>query len=58
MTFLQVVDNIHMKGTVSQIINIGSRFGFITKNGKLVVIFFLAFILHLIKGEVKYISTF
>ena len=39
MTFLSVVDNIHMKGTLSQIIDIGSRFDFITKNGKLVVIF-------------------
>ena len=49
MTFLPVVDNIHMKGSVSQIINIGSRFDFITKKRKLVVIFVLAFILHLIK---------
>ena len=49
MKFLPVVDNIHMKGTVSQIIDTGSRIYFITKNGKLVVIFFLAFILHFIK---------
>ena len=49
LNFLPVVDDIHMKGTVSQIIDIVSRFDFITKNGKLVVIFFLAFILHFIK---------
>ena len=49
MTCLAVIDNIHMKGTVSQIIDIGSRFDFITKNGKLVIIFFLEFILHFIK---------
>ena len=47
MTFLPVVDNIHMKGTLSQIIDIGSRFDFITKNGKLVIIIFLAFILKM-----------
>ena len=49
LKFLPVVDNIYIKGTVSQIIDIGSRFHFITKNGKLVVILFLAFILHFIK---------
>ena len=49
MKFLPVVDSIHIKGTVSQIIDIGSRVDFITKNGKLVVIFFLAFIRHFIK---------
>ena len=37
---LPVVSNIQIKGTVSQIIDIGSRFDFITKNGKLVGIFF------------------
>ena len=37
--FLQVVDNIHMKGTMSQIIDIGSRFDFITKKGNLLLFF-------------------
>ena len=49
MTFFPVVDNIHVQGTVSQIIDIGSRFDFITKKGKLVNILFVAFILHFIK---------
>ena len=49
LNVLPVVDDIHMKGTVSQIIDIGSRFDFITKNGKLFFFFFLAFILHFIK---------
>ena len=43
MKFLPVVYNIQMKGTVSQIVYIGSRFYFMIKNGKLFVIFFLTF---------------
>ena len=39
MKFLPLIDNIHMERTVSQICAICSRFDFITKNGKLIVIF-------------------
>ena len=39
MKSLQVIDNIHMEGTVSQIIYIGTRFDFITKKGNFFVIF-------------------
>ena len=41
MIFLPVVDNIHMKGRVSQIIDTGPRFDFITKKGETCCYFFL-----------------
>ena len=40
MDSLPVIDNIHMEGTLSQILDVVSRFDFITKNGKLFFIFF------------------
>ena len=49
MKFLPVVDNTQMEETVSQIFDIGPSFYFMIKNGKLLVIFFLTFILHFIK---------
>ena len=49
MKFLLVVDNTQMKGTVSQIFDIGPSFHFTIKNGKLFVIAFLAFTVHIIK---------
>ena len=50
MKSLPLIENIHMEGMVSQIFDVGSSFDFITKNGKLVIIlFFLAFIVHFIK---------
>ena len=49
MKSLPVVDNTQMKGTVSQIFDISPSFYFMIKNGKLFVIVFLTFTLHLIK---------
>ena len=49
MTFLPLVDNTQIEGTVSQIFDKGPSFYFMIKNGKLFVIFLLTFILHFIK---------
>ena len=49
MTFLPLVDDTQMEGTVSQIFDKGPNFYFMIKNGKLFVIFLLTFILHFIK---------
>ena len=49
MKFLPLVDNTQMEGTVSQIVDKGPSFYSMKKNGKLFVIFFLTFVLHLIK---------
>ena len=46
---LPVVDSTQMEGTVSQIFDIGPSFYFMIKNGKLFVMFFITFILELIK---------
>ena len=37
--FCILIDNIHLEGTVSQIFNLGPSFYFMSKNGKLFVIF-------------------
>ena len=34
-----LIDNIHLDGTVSQILDIGLRFDFMRKNGKILLIF-------------------
>ena len=52
MKRIPVIDNIRMK--MSQIFYIVSRFDFISKNGKLFVIFLLSIILHFIKSELKH----
>ena len=52
---LPVINNSHMEGTVFQIFYIAPSFYFMIKNGKIVVIMFLTFTLHLKK---KAISTF
>ena len=49
MKSLPVVDNTQMEGTVSQICDIAPSFYFMIKKGKLFVIVFLTFTLHLIK---------
>ena len=53
MKFLPVVYNTQMEETVSQIFDIGPSFYFMIKNGKLLVIFFLTFILHFHKMRTK-----
>ena len=47
MTFLPVVDNTQMEGNVYHIFDIAPIFHFMIKNGKLFVIVFLTFTLHL-----------
>ena len=39
MKFYTLVNNINMEGTVSQIFDIGPSFIFMSKNGKILVIF-------------------
>ena len=53
MKCLPVINNINMKGTVSQILFICSRFDFITKNGKHLIVICLTFILHFMKLELQ-----
>ena len=50
---LPVVDNRHMEGTVSQIFDKAPSFYFMIKNGKLFVIVFFIFTLHLKKMRTK-----
>ena len=49
MQFLLVVDNTQIEGTVSHIVDIGPSFDFMTKNGKLFIIAFLTFTVHIMK---------
>ena len=49
MKFLLLVDNTQTEGTVSQIFDIGPSFDFMITNGKLFVIAFSAFTVHIIK---------
>ena len=44
-----------MKGTVSQILNLGPSFDFMTKNGKLYAIFFQQYFLQCIKYKLGHI---